>query len=278
MQKENPEEEKKNLTESLVNIFRWLRSLSSINMKRIAVLSDIHGNIAALEAVVNDIKRKNIDHIVNLGDHISGPLWPEETIRYLMKQDWIHILGNHDRNLISQDPHDHRLSDQYSFKSIGKNEKDWLKSLPKNIEAQEGLFLFHGTPFNDEIYLLETIENGRARLATHAEISDRLSATYYKQLACGHSHIQRVVELPGSIIIVNPGSVGLPAYDDTLPEYHIMESGSSHARYSIIDYQNSLPSVDMISVSYDYKIAVKQALKNDRPDWAKGLESGYMVD
>ena len=44
-------------------------------MKKIAVLSDIHGNIAALKAVVDDIQRKNVDQVINLGDHVSGPLW-----------------------------------------------------------------------------------------------------------------------------------------------------------------------------------------------------------
>jgi predicted phosphodiesterase len=46
--------------------------------KRIAVISDIHGNIVALEAVVADVKRKKVDQVINLSDHISGPLWPKE--------------------------------------------------------------------------------------------------------------------------------------------------------------------------------------------------------
>lgn len=49
-------------------------------LKRMAVLSDIHGNMMALEAVVVDIKKRQVDGILNLGDHLSGPLWPRETI------------------------------------------------------------------------------------------------------------------------------------------------------------------------------------------------------
>ena len=56
-------------------------------MQKIAILSDIHGNIPALEKVVDDINARRVDCVFNLGDHVSGPLWPKETIQYLMKQD-----------------------------------------------------------------------------------------------------------------------------------------------------------------------------------------------
>ena len=246
-------------------------------VKRIAVLSDIHGNIAALEAVVNDMKQKRVDQVINLGDHISGPLWPKETMKYLMQQNWINILGNHDRNLISMNPKLHGLSDQFAFQFLGEDDITWLKSLDSKIMF-EGLLLFHGTPLKDDVYLLETVENGIARLATQAEIEKRLGEVKSNGMLCGHSHIQRVVETPGDILIVNPGSVGLPAYDDVLPEYHVMEAGSPHARYSIIEYQTKIQSINIIAISYDFKSAVKQAIKNNRPDWAKGLESGFISD
>jgi hypothetical protein len=60
-------------------------------MQKIAVLSDIHGNIAALERVVDDLRSRHVDGVINLGDHVSGPLWPAETIRCLIRQDWIKI-------------------------------------------------------------------------------------------------------------------------------------------------------------------------------------------
>jgi predicted phosphodiesterase len=83
-------------------------------MQKIAILSDIHGNILALEKVVADIETRQVDRVFNLGDHISGPLFPKETLQFLMKQDWVHILGNHDRQLMNQDPQ-HGLSDKYAF-------------------------------------------------------------------------------------------------------------------------------------------------------------------
>jgi len=241
-------------------------------MKKIAVLSDIHGNIQALEAVCEDFKRKKVNQIINLGDHISGPLWPRETLEFLMKQDWIHIAGNHDRNLIYQKPEEMGLSDSYTNELLSKNEKKWLGKLPDSLELN-GLFIFHGTPLNDNQYLLETVEYGRARLATQSEIKQKLGKEMSIDLLCGHSHIPRVVKF-GDSVIVNPGSVGLQAYDDELPEYHIMETGSPHARYAVIEFQARIRSIEIISVPYDYQSAIKQALKNNRNDWAKGLESG----
>lgn len=64
---------------------------------RIAVLSDIHGNLSALQAVMRDISHRQVDVIVNLGDSLSGPLQPSETAAFLMAQPWVHLAGNHER-------------------------------------------------------------------------------------------------------------------------------------------------------------------------------------
>jgi predicted phosphodiesterase len=61
---------------------------------RLAVLSDIHGNLAALEAVVADFGRRAIDGVINLGDSLSGPLLPLETARFLMSRTWVHLADN----------------------------------------------------------------------------------------------------------------------------------------------------------------------------------------
>ena len=193
-----------------------------------------------------------------------------------MQQNWIHIAGNHDKNLVNKKTDELGPSDSYAIQFINDDEKKWLESLPESFEFH-GMFLFHGTPSNNNTYLLETVEKGRARLSTQSEMIERLGKEKSKVILCGHSHIPRVVGIPGSIII-NPGSVGLQAYDDNKPEYHKMETGSPHTRYSIIEYQTTIQSIEMIAVNYDYKTAVKQASRNKRPDWAKGLQSGYMPD
>lgn len=248
--------------------------MNSAKSQRIAVLSDIHGNLPALEAVVNDMKPKYIDIVINLGDHISGPLWPKETIEVLMHQNWINILGNHDRYLFEENPVNLGPSDKYAYNCLNDEEITWLKSLP-SILVIDSLILFHGTPANDNMYLLETVENGRARLANQKEIKKSLGQQNAKTMLCGHSHIQRVVKLSDSTTIINPGSVGLQAYDDVLPEYHIMETGSPQAKYAVINYDHATDSVELITVGYDYELASKQAYRNQRIDWSEALKSGY---
>lgn len=245
-------------------------------MKKTAILSDIHGNIIALEKVVEDLERRQVDRVVNLGDHVSGPLWPQETIRFLKAQNWLQILGNHDRKLITQDQKDHGLSDSYAFQRFNKDDLDWLRSLPASLDIQKEFLLIHGTPSSDTTYLLETIERGRTRLATQDEIANRLGEKKFPIILCGHTHIPRVVELFSNTLIVNPGSVGLPAYEDDFPEYHVVETGSHFARYSILENIHGSWQVEMITLSYDYQKAAAQASKNGRHDWDIGLRTGYI--
>jgi predicted phosphodiesterase len=245
---------------------------------KIAVISDIHGNILALEAVAADIERRRITTILNLGDHLSGPLWPKETIGYLMDREWITIRGNHDRRLVEAEPQALRPSDHYAFKFLNDSEKGWLRSLPSTIELDNGLFLFHGTPSSDTEYLLETVENGRERLATPSEIKQRLGDVEGSLLLCGHTHIPRVVYLGDKRMIINPGSVGLPAYNDDFPEFHVVESGSPHAKYAVLENHGGSWIVDLISVPYNHFKAAEQAKKNNRPDWEIALRTGFMVE
>ena len=245
-------------------------------MQRIAILSDIHGNIPALEVVIADLHRRSVDAVFNLGDHVSGPLWPKETIQYLMRQGWFHIRGNHDRQLVEQEPGQHGLSDRYAFQRLSDDELEWLSRLPVRLEPQDGLLAFHGAPDNDKTYLLETVEHGRARLAISAEIMERLGGVCAPILICGHTHIPRVVNAPGEMLIVNPGSVGLPAYEDETPEYHVMETGSPHARYAVLENVNGRWVVEWIALPYDFQQAAEQARKNNRPDWEIALRTGLM--
>lgn len=249
-----------------------------MNLKKIAIVSDIHGNIIALEKVVEDIKTRQVDCVFNLGDHISGPLYPKETLHFLMKQDWIHISGNHDRELITQNPEKLSFSDRYAFNFLNNSDLDWLRALPASTSIENLFFLFHGTPSSDKTYLLETVDHGTVRLAKPEEITQRLNSTISQIMLCGHTHIPRVVELTGNILIVNPGSVGLPAYNDETPVYHRMETGSHHARYAILEYKNNKWHADLISISYDYKQVAQQARKNGRTDWEYALQTGFMPD
>jgi putative phosphoesterase len=245
-------------------------------MKKIAILSDIHGNVLALEKVVEDLQRWQVDVVINLGDHISGPLWPKETVQFLMKQDWIQIAGNHERQLVTQPPSTQGPSDQFAYSQTDEAERNWLGALPTSLIVDEKISIFHGTPDSDLIYLLETIDQGKVHLSTPAEITARLGDVSNSLILCGHSHIPRLVHLSDKTEIINPGSVGLPAYEDDYQQPHVVENGSPCARYAILEKDQMKWNVSLISVNYNFEKAADRAKLNNRPDWEIALRTGYM--
>jgi predicted phosphodiesterase len=146
----------------------------------------------------------------------------------------------------------------------------WLRTMPGRLELAEDILMFHGTPERDDVYLLESVgADGRVSVASDEEIDERLGSVSQRLLICGHTHIPRVVESRGRMI-VNPGSVGLPAYSDDSPVRHLMETGSSMARYAIVERKG----VELVSIPYDFESAAEAAVRNGRADWAFRLRTG----
>ena len=161
---------------------------------RIALLSDIHGNLPALEAVVADLRPRGVDTIVNLGDILSGPLLPLETARYLMAQRWITIAGNHERQLLAitaEKPGG--ASDRFARECLGEPELDWLRALPTTLRLNDEVFLCHGTPRRDIEYFLDSQVGERLVLASAEEVAERLGEERSELVCCGHTHIPRVL-------------------------------------------------------------------------------------
>ncbi len=244
---------------------------------RIAVLSDVHGNLAALEAVVADFKRRGVDAVVNLGDALSGPLLPRETAQYLMATAWTHLAGNHERQLLSPPTSDDDPSDSYARSQLGNAERHWLTTLPHCRAFDDEILLCHGSPRRDNECLLETIEPGRPRLATAIEIDERLGDFRAAVVLCGHTHIPRAARSSRGQLLVNPGSVGQPAWDDTQPFHHAVENGSPDARYAIVERRAARWRVELVAVAYDYRPMMDLALRNGRGDWESILCRGYLA-
>jgi predicted phosphodiesterase len=244
-------------------------------MTRIAVVSDVHGNLPALQAVVADMASRGIDRVVNLGDLASGPLWPRETVAYLMGQQWLTISGNHDRQVGLDDPSTHGPTDRFAYQELDPSQRAWLASLPGTALIEPELMMCHGTPTDDLTYLLETIDAGRFRLAQPGEIGERIGAVRPRLLLCGHSHVPRLVNAPGGTVIVNPGSVGLQAFRDHQPGPYLSETGSPSARYAIVEVTANSLRVNLLAIEYDHLAAASQAERNGSPQWGASLRSGY---
>ena len=241
---------------------------------QIAVIADIHGNLPALEAVAADIRLRGIERVLNLGDHASGPLWPAGTVDFLMAQPWTHISGNCDRMVATGSAHLLGASDRFACERLATRQRSWLAQLPKTLSITPGILMTHGRLADDERYLLETVEGGGARLATKAEVRERLGAVSETVVLCAHSHIPRIVSGDGSRLIVNPGSVGMPAYEHDLPAPHKMESGSPHARYAVLTRTGARWQVQLIALDYDHGAAARKAREEGRLDWEQWQLTG----
>jgi putative phosphoesterase len=238
---------------------------------RIAIVSDIHGNLPALQAVVADIARRGVDSVVNLGDSLSGPLLPHETAQFLMAQPWTHLAGNHERQVLQLNANSSD-SDKYAHSQLGEAELAWMASLPWATQLASDVLACHGTPSSDCTGLLQTAE----RNASPDEIEARLGDVNTPLVLCGHTHVPRVVRTRADVCIVNPGSVGLPAYDDDHPYPHVIETGSPDARYAIVEKRSGQWSAALHTVPYAYKDMAALAKLRQRLDWESALLTGYM--
>jgi predicted phosphodiesterase len=243
---------------------------------RIAVLSDVHGNLGALEAVLAHAAGQRADITVNLGDLLSGGLQPRETADLLIGLDLPTVRGNHERQLLTLPAERMGASDRLAHDAITAEHRTWLASLPPTLTVADGVLACHGSPTDDLTYLLETVEGAAVRPATEREVLERLgqAANGWSLLLCGHTHLHRSVRLPTGAFVVNPGSVGWPAYQDDVPHRHVVESGGPHARYAVVDDATGRWEVEFHPVDYDWERAARTAEGNARPDVAHALRTG----
>jgi len=243
---------------------------------KLAVISDIHGNLPALNAVLADIQAQSVDLILNLGDIVSGGLFPAETADRLMSLDIPTIRGNHERQLLEQDVASMSLSDRHAFERLRALHWHWLKNLPAELTISDDVLMVHGVPGDDRIYLLEEVTATGVRPSSEARVLSLVADRNASLILCGHTHIPRQLRLADGRLIVNPGSVGLQAYDDDKPRSHVMESGSPHARYAIVERQNGEWDVEFMTIDYDWESAASVAFENNRPDLVNALRTGRM--
>ncbi len=259
---------------------------------KIAAISDIHGNLNALQAVLAEIDREGVDVIINCGDTLGGPLESAKTADLLMARGIPMIAGNHERQLLTLPPEKLNRSDACTASEINAAHRSWLMGAPPTRWLADDVFICHGTPSSDLHYWLETItpdfgQHGSlgVRAASQAEIVERLGSGVHTDKAsiiiCGHTHVPRVVTVPSPdgdhpITVINAGSVGLPAYDDVHPHPHWIETGSPHARYAIARSSACGWDVQLRSVPYDFEPMAKLAEQRERPDWAIALRKGRM--
>jgi len=244
--------------------------------QEIAIISDIHGNSFALQEIIHDIKCRGIETIINLGDSLYGPLDPKGSFKLLQSNNVISISGNQDRIILENlSAKSDLITLEYVKSQIDDKIADWLKSLPFDIIYDEEIYCCHASPQSDSIYLLESPEIDHIAIKPKNEIDRLLNDIKQKIVICGHSHVSKIVDT-GNKLIINPGSVGLPAYDDDLPIYHKMENFNPHTNYAVLNYTHGSQKIERITLRYDFEKAATLAASNNRDDWAKWIRTGQV--
>ncbi len=242
---------------------------------RFAAIADVHGNRPALEAVLADIAVFGITDIVNLGDHVSGPLEAARTADLLMERGFPSIRGDQDRILVEL--WQAGGSTRSDFRELERRHFDWMASMPSTLTYRERVFLCHGSPGDDAAFWLDHIaDDGCAHPSRIDSIEAGAKVIDAEIILCAHTHIPRVVRLKDGRLVVNPGSVGLPGYDGKLPVPYVVEVGTPHACYAILDRAGGAWSATMRYVPYDTTAMAALARAKGMLTWASAIATGWV--
>jgi putative phosphoesterase len=245
---------------------------------KLAIIADVHGNRWALDAVLEDIQSRNISQIINLGDCVYGPLDPAGTADRLNQPHILSIAGNMD--VVFANPSERVKASptyQYVRNNLTAEQIAWLSNLPATYILDD-IFCCHGTPDSNDTSLLEHITPNGVFLASNEQLTTALQNVHSPVILCAHTHIARTVWLEDGRLVVNPGSVGQPAYNHDVPYPHKMESGSPHARYAVLSKSTKGWTVEQIAVPYDWAHAASIARQNGREDNSYALIHGRAGD
>jgi putative phosphoesterase len=230
---------------------------------RIAVISDVHGNCLALEAVLEHIKDQGVDMTLNLGDMVAGPLEPGRTAEMLFEADFPTVSGNHERYLVSDVPLD--AVDRFARGELSPEHLKWFAELPGTLSVNGDILMTHGTPRDDSTPWLDGWFRGRdMTLPDEAAVTAEAEGFDFPVILCGHTHVPRAVRLRDGRLVVNPGSVGLQ-----------MHYGSPDARYAILERRAGKWSVMLVAIPYDHAAAARQAAGHGFPHWTEVLSTGW---
>ena len=233
---------------------------------RIAVISDMHGNCVALDAVLADLGAHSVDQIVCLGDAIQGGPQPAEVVTRLRELRCPVVYGNADAFLLTGDTGEealtpqHHAARQWSLAQLSEADRALIAAFQPTVEialpGSHRLLCFHGSPASfDDIIFPETLEE---------EVRGLLGAYLPAILTGGHTHMQQLRRLDDSLFF-NPGSVGF-VYNTRLP------GGNLHAdpwaEYAILSADDARFSIEFCRIPFDIASWTQVTLASGIPDAA----------
>lgn len=218
-------------------------------MEKIAFISDIHSNLPALKAVIEDIRSKGVDKIYCLGDISGYHSQPNRVIELLKEEEVISIKGNHDMVITEQKFNREKPGDfvlWWNYDQLTRENREYLQNLPEELVISwEGLLIkiVHGSPESIEEYIREGSREAKKYLGSlHEDI-----------LICGHTHIPYIIQERGKYLL-NTGSVGKP------------KIGRPDSSYLLLSIDGDGVTPEIIYVDYKVDEIVTHLRENSFPE------------
>lgn len=210
---------------------------------KVALISDLHSNLAALEAVFKDMPR--VERILCAGDVVGYGAEPNEVIKLAKKKKVEAVRGDHDHAVATRDFRKlNRAASEvagWTQKNMKEQGNDYLRNLKDSLQVTIGghrLFVVHGSPV-DPLWGRVTEEN------TNQEFAEAVGPADANVVVLGHTHVPLQRMILGKMV-VNPGSVGQPRDEDPKASYAILELGKEvgvEFRRAVYDVEKTARSI-----------------------------------
>lgn len=244
---------------------------------RYALISDIHSNLPALEAVLANIDGRGVDAIYHLGDLVGYAPWPNEVVELVASRGIRGISGNYDSTVATDYKHCgcraetprgeelYHQSYEWTRENVTRETKNTLSELPFRLDVRPDgghtsrpqVILVHGTPTLNTLYWTEDRPDKFCE-----KMANAAGAREGDLIAFGHTHKPWSREV-GGVRLLNTGSVGKP------------KDGDPRAGYALVETGVEIESVDILRVEYDVGRAVGAIEKSGLPDeFARQLRLG----
>jgi putative phosphoesterase len=238
---------------------------------KIALIGDIHANLPAFEAVLSQIKAKEVDRTWNIGDTVGYGPFPDESVKRLRQENILSIRGNYDSKVLKfkrknikwrkTKRYEKWLAFKWAYENLSEESRRYLKDLPKEYRMEiegKNVLLTHGSPTSSEEHLTPKTPLARFRMLAQTANADLV--------VFGHSHIPFGLQVKG-VWFINPGSVGR------------QDDGDPRASYAILHLRQTALEVHHFRVEYDIESTITAIREQNLPEaFAQMMIVGRKLD
>ena len=243
---------------------------------KIALFSDIHANLPALEAFFAELETRKPDAIYCLGDLVGYNVWPNEVVSEIRKRGIATLAGNHDpkaAKLITTADSLKEPGKNYGYHLITLENRKYLATLPAHIrlefklnDSPLNIVLAHGSTRSIDEYVLEDLEE--------SSVLEMMTEAKADILCIGHSHkpYHRIIAASsGFKHVINTGSVGKPKDGNPKGGYVLLTLDEN----SSLDRKEGM-NIEFVRFAYDVEKAAKAVEESPLPnEFAEGLRKAY---